>query len=80
METSMSLESTTQNVQVNVGGDLSTAIIQGIKVEVRPDSNVVVYTNDGVQTKGPPRLVKPPRAKARFLKELSRVRGTGVRI
>jgi hypothetical protein len=54
METSMSVESATQNVQVNVGGDLSTAIIQGIKVEVSPDSNVVVYTNDGVQTKAAP--------------------------
>jgi hypothetical protein len=40
-----------QDIQVTVGQDLSTATIQGIKVEVSPDSNVVVYTNDGVQTK-----------------------------
>ena len=40
-----------QDIQVTVGEDLSTATIQGIKVEVSPDSNVVVYTNDGVQTK-----------------------------
>ena len=40
-----------QDIKVTVGQDLSTATIQGIKVEVSPDSNVVVYTNDGVQTK-----------------------------
>jgi hypothetical protein len=47
----MSVESAQQQVQVTVGKDLSTARIGGYKVEVNPDSNVVVYTNDGVQTK-----------------------------
>src|ERR1019366_6618864 len=51
MEKSMSGESAKQDVQVSVGKDLSTATIQGVKVEVSPDSNVVVYTNEGVQTK-----------------------------
>jgi len=40
-----------QDIQVTIGKNLSTAIIGGYKVEVSPDSNVVVYTNDGVQTK-----------------------------
>jgi hypothetical protein len=40
-----------QSIQVNIGKDLGTAIIGGYKVEVSPDSNVTVYTNDGVQTK-----------------------------
>jgi hypothetical protein len=38
-------------IQVNVDKDLSTATIGGYKVEVSPDSNVTVYSNDGVQTK-----------------------------
>src|SRR5260370_37937731 len=47
----MTAEGARQEIQVSVGRDLSTAIIQGIKVEVSPESNVVVYTNDDVQTK-----------------------------
>jgi len=47
----MSVESAAKDIQVTVGKDLSTATIQGTRVEVSPDSNVVVYTNDGVQTK-----------------------------
>ena len=47
----MADNSAKQDIQVTVGKDLSTATIQGVKVEVSPDSNVVVYTNDGVQTK-----------------------------
>jgi len=40
-----------KDVQVNVGKDLSTATLNGTKIEISPDSNVVVYTNEGVQTK-----------------------------
>ena len=40
-----------QGIQVSVEKGLSTATVGGVKVEVSPDSNVVVYTNDGVQTK-----------------------------
>lgn len=47
----MAVESAQQDVQVSVGKDLSTATIKGVKVEVSPDSNVVVYTNEGIQTK-----------------------------
>ena len=46
----MAEESAGTDIQVNLGKDLSTAIIRGVKVEVSPDSNVVVYTNEGVQT------------------------------
>jgi hypothetical protein len=45
----MSGESAKKDVQVNVGQNLSTAVIQGIRVRVGPDSNVVVYTNSEVQ-------------------------------
>ena len=47
----MAVESATKDIQVTVSKNLSTTTIQGVKVEVNPDSNVVVYTNDGVQTK-----------------------------
>src|ERR1019366_7009772 len=47
----MADSSAKKDVQVTVGKDLSTLTIQGVKVEVSPDSNVVAYTNDGVQTK-----------------------------
>ena len=47
----MAVESATKDIQVTVSKNLSTTTIQGVKVEVHPDSNVVVYTNDGVQTK-----------------------------
>jgi hypothetical protein len=47
----MAVESVTKDIQVTVAKDLSTVTIGGVKVEVGPDSNVVVYTNDGVQTK-----------------------------
>jgi hypothetical protein len=47
----MSGVSATKDVQVSVDKDLGTAIIRGVRVEVSPDSNVVVYTNEGVQTK-----------------------------
>jgi hypothetical protein len=47
----MAAESLQQDIQVSVGKDLTTAIIGGYKVEVSPDSNVSVYTNDGVQTR-----------------------------
>jgi hypothetical protein len=47
----MADSSAKKDVQVTVGKDLSTVTIQGVKVEVSPDSNVVAYTNDGVQTK-----------------------------
>jgi Protein of unknown function (DUF1566) len=40
-----------EDIQINVGKDLSTAIIQGLIVEVSPDNNVVMYTNKGVQIK-----------------------------
>lgn len=40
-----------KDVQVNVGKDLSTATLNGTKIEISPDSNVVVYTNESVQTK-----------------------------
>ncbi len=40
-----------QDIQVSVGKDLTTATIGGIKVEVSTDSNVVVYSNEGIQTK-----------------------------
>ena len=40
-----------KGVTVSVGDDESTAIIGGVKVEVSRDSNVTVYTNEGVQTK-----------------------------
>lgn len=45
----MSGESANNDVQVSVGHNLSTAVIQGIRVRVGPDSNVVVYTNREVQ-------------------------------
>ncbi len=41
----------TEGIEVNVEKDLSSATIQGVKVEVSPDSSVVVYANEGVQTK-----------------------------
>ena len=47
----MSGQSATIEIQVTVGRDLSTAILEGVRVEVSPDSNVVVYTNKSVQTK-----------------------------
>src|SRR5579872_667276 len=47
----MAAESSQQDIEGSVGKDLSTATIGGIKVEVSPDSNVVVYSNDGIRTK-----------------------------
>jgi hypothetical protein len=47
----MAVESAREEVQLSVGKDLNTVTIGGVKVEVSPDSNVVVYTNDGVQAK-----------------------------
>jgi hypothetical protein len=47
----MAVESAKQDVQVSVGKDLSTVTIGGVKVEVSSDSNVVAYTNEGVQAK-----------------------------
>src|ERR1035438_202439 len=48
----MSGESAKQDVQVSVGKDLSTATIQGVRVEVSPDGKkVTAYTNDGVEIK-----------------------------
>jgi hypothetical protein len=49
-ESIMAGKSAGTDIQVNLGKDLSTAIIRGVKVEVSPDSNVVAYTNEGVQT------------------------------
>src|SRR5947209_5321849 len=40
-----------QSIQVNIGKDLGTAIIGGITVEVSLESDVTVYTNNGVQTR-----------------------------
>jgi hypothetical protein len=51
MENSMGGHSATNDIQIMVGKDLSTATLQGVRIEVSPDSNVVVYTNEGVQTK-----------------------------
>jgi len=47
----MSKESAKKDVQVNVGQNISTAVIQGIRVSITSDSNVVVYTNREVQKK-----------------------------
>ena len=40
-----------ESIQVNIGKDLGMAIIGGITVEVSPESDVIVYTNTGVQTR-----------------------------
>lgn len=40
-----------KDVEVKVGKDLSTATLNGTKVEISPEGNVVVFTNEGVQTK-----------------------------
>ena len=45
----MFTESAKQDVKVSFGQDF--VIMGGNRVEVSPDSNVVVYTNEGVQTK-----------------------------
>ncbi len=47
----MAAESSQQDIQVSVAKDLATATIGGIKVEVSTDSNVVVYSNEGIRTK-----------------------------
>jgi len=47
----MTAGNTQHDIQVTVGKNLSTVTIGGVKVEVGPDSNVVAYTNDGVQAK-----------------------------
>jgi hypothetical protein len=39
------------NFYVSAGPDRGTAIVRDIKIEVKRDSSVVVYTNYGVQTK-----------------------------
>jgi hypothetical protein len=51
MEKAMPGASATKDIQIIVGRDMTTAIIQGAKVEVSPGGNVVVYTNGGIQTK-----------------------------
>jgi hypothetical protein len=47
----MAVESAQQDIQVSVGKDF--VIMGGDRVEVSPDSNVVVYTNEAVQTNSP---------------------------
>lgn len=44
-------EAAAKDVEVKVGKDLTTATINGTKVEISPEGNVVVFTNAGVQTK-----------------------------
>jgi hypothetical protein len=51
MTEAMSAKTEVKDVEVKVGKNLSTATINGTKVEISPDGNVVVFTNEGVQTK-----------------------------
>jgi hypothetical protein len=49
--TEQSTKKEVKAVQVTVDQNLSTATINGTKIEISTDSNVVVYSNEGVQTK-----------------------------
>jgi len=51
MTEATSVKTEVKNVEVKVGKDLSTATLNGTKVEISPEGNVVVFTNAGVQTK-----------------------------
>jgi hypothetical protein len=47
----MHREGAKKDIQVNIGQNTSTAIIQGIRFSVSADNNVVVYTNREVEKK-----------------------------
>src|SRR4051812_29490818 len=49
----MARRKATENIHVSISKTRSTAILQGIRIEVSPQSDVVVYTNNGVQTRPP---------------------------
>jgi len=47
----MTKDSAKRKVQVEIEEGVSTATLNGTKVEISPEGNVVVFTNDAVQTK-----------------------------